>query len=185
MKPTPVAGYRLFSWPVIGRLRGGEEVQRHPDLILPTGVSEELVAEALAMVDNIPEGPPEINVDLGRTIGLSQLVKVGSRDDTFFAQYPSLAGVAGDFFRFVRGRKAAPTSILSLSVHFDYYPGTRDYVYNFRLISCWVGPFVRGISHSKPGVQSIAAAQRAFWAKQALIDPGLHHSASVQPNFPW
>lgn len=129
----------------------------------------ELVKEALLTLspteDNVYTG-----VDLGRTIGTSDLVETSSSDDVFYAKRLNRA----NYTRFVRGRKPVKTSVISLVLHRQ--------ADSYLLYSAWIGwaapPFPRD-KQETPESRNFWMTHALAWGQQA-VQPN-----TERPDWPW
>jgi len=112
----------------------------------------ELVKEALLTLSP-DQDDVYMEVDLGRNIGTSDLVKTTMNDDVFYAKRLNRT----NYTRFVRGRQPVKTSVISLVLHRQ-----KD---GYLLYSAWVGwaapPF--------PNDEKETAESRDFWRNHALV----------------
>lgn len=95
--------------------------------------------------------------DMGRTIGYSEMIETRSGDTVFYARQNK----AGLYMKFVKNRKADPTSILSIVLE-------RDDDGDYELMNVWIGKMVPDV----PGSEKATDKSEAYWADHAIIYNG-------------
>jgi hypothetical protein len=110
---------------------------------------QELVASLAPNEDNI-----YIDKDMGREVGLSDLVETDETDKILYAKRLN----RDNYTRFARNRKAEPTNLVTVVLR-------KDPTGNYELWSAWIGP----ATPQFPGDESETPESKPFWQKHALV----------------
>jgi hypothetical protein len=130
----------------------------------------ELVQEFVA--DFVPDGDEIcVDKDMGRSVGLSDLVETGETDKIFYSKRLN----RDNYTRFVQDRKAETTNFATVVLR-------KDPAGDYELWSAWIGPAVPQF----PGDEFEKPESRPFWQKHALV----WGNQAVQPgtereDWPW
>lgn len=130
----------------------------------------ELVQEFVA--DFVPDGDEIcVDKDMGRSIGLSDLVETDETDKILYAKRLN----RDNYTRFVQNRKAESTNFVTVVLRKDHAGG-------YELWSAWIGPAVPQF----PGDEFEKPESRPFWQNHALV----WGNQAVQPgtereDWPW
>lgn len=139
---------------------GAKHMNAHRD-VLP------VLSEALSLLPSIEAGKQQVTVDLGRPAGLQPVVPTEDGDDIRYLRRAGRHGVS----RFVIGRSAIPTSLVTVVLHRENHFGKPA----IRIITGYFG----APSHREPEDTTFENEQLrtdaiAFWAKHAFAyDPAL------------
>lgn len=117
-----------------------------PDLL-------DLVQECVGTI-TVDDDNVYLDKDMGRVVGLSQLVETSPKDKVFYAKRVNYT----TYTRFVCNREPQPTRYISIVLH-------RDGVGGFELWSAWLGP----IAPQFPGDVFETSESKPFWRTHALI----------------
>ena len=126
----------------------------------------QVIAELEPEADNI-----YLDKDMGRTIGLTNLVTTGENDEILYAKRPHRT----TYTRFALHRQAEPTRFVTIALR-------KDAAGDYELWSAWLGR----AAPQFPGDEFETPASKPFWQSHALvwgtqaIEPG-----SETPNCPW
>ncbi|MEK7603095.1 MAG: hypothetical protein AAB459_02545 [Patescibacteria group bacterium] len=124
----------------------GHYLSRQPYLI-------NIVIEAL---DRPNYGPSKINVeyDMGRVIGHSDIVTTNEKDTIFYAKPVKL----NSFTRFTKNRNPVPSNTLSLKL-------SKDDEGNYELFEAWIGPSTPPFPENQDSPQR----DKTFWQTHAHV----------------
>lgn len=134
-----------------------------PDLL---ELVQELVANLVPNDDNI-----YVDKDMGRPVGLSDLVETNGTDKILYAKRLN----RDNYTRFVQNRKAESTNFVTVVLR-------KDSVGDYELWSAWIGP----AAPQFPGDDFETPESRPFWQKHALV----WGNQAIQPgtereDWPW
>ena len=102
----------------------------------------------------LKEGVVDIEKDLGRIVGLSDLVETAPGDDIVYAKRPRRV----QYSRFVKNKQATPTSWITLRL-------LREKDHTYSLYTAFVGRQ----APSFPGGNFMPEQSREFWSHHALV----------------
>ncbi|HSX05692.1 MAG TPA: hypothetical protein VLF69_04445 [Candidatus Saccharimonadales bacterium] len=127
---------------------------------------QEIVGHLAPNEDNV-----YVDKDMGRPVGLSDLVETGETDKILYAKRLN----RDNYTRFVRNRKAEPTNFVTVVLH-------KDPEDNYELWSAWIGT----AAPQFPGDEFETPQSRLFWQRHALV----WGNQAVQPSteredWPW
>lgn len=125
------------------------QISRHPHLVT-------LIKE---VVSSLRLTGPQVSLEhnMGRTIGYSEMIETRPGDTVFYARQNK----TGLYMRFVKNRKADPTSILSIVLE-------QDDGGNYELMNAWIGKMVPDV----PGSEKATDKSESYWADHAIIYNG-------------
>ncbi len=132
---------------------------------------DNLAAEVVSQT-KINQPYVQLHVDLGRTVGTSDLVENSPGDEIVYAKRLN----RNEYSVFNKSKRAQPSSIVTIALEMQE-DGTCE------LVSTWIGP---SDSPSFPGTERETAESIEFWSKHSLvwgnqeIQPG-----SETKNYPW
>lgn len=134
-----------------------------PDLL---ALVKDLIAGLMATRDNI-----YLDKDMGRIVGLSDLVETDERDEILYAKRLN----RDNYTRFVRHRKAVPTTKVTVVLH-------KDAKGDYELWSAWIGAAVPQF----PGDANETAESKPFWRRHALVWGNQAIQAGTEvTDWPW
>jgi len=117
-----------------------------PDLLK---LVQEFIADLVAVDDNV-----YVDKDMGRAVGLSDLVKTSKTDKIIYAKRLN----RDNYTRFVLSRKAEPTNFVTIVLR-------KDTEGDYELWSAWVGR----AAPQFPGDEFETAESKPFWRIHALV----------------
>lgn len=127
---------------------------------------QECIADLAPVEDNIC-----LEKDMGRTVGLSDLVETSSTDEVLYAKRLN----RDNYTRFVLNRKAEATNFVTIVLR-------RDAEGNYELWSAWVGR----VTPQFPGDEFETAESRPFWRTHALVWGNQETKPNTERNdWPW
>ncbi|HTE22035.1 MAG TPA: hypothetical protein VK674_03260 [Candidatus Limnocylindria bacterium] len=116
---------------------------------------ESLALEALGQAE-LSGQYCQINVDLGRVVGETELVTTSETDEIFYAKRPA----RDTYMRFVKGRSRVPTRHITLHTN----KVARDPLL-YELFSTWMGK----VTPAFPGTPYEGPESKRFWSNHALV----------------
>jgi len=127
---------------------------------------QEVIVELEAVQDNLC-----IDKDMGRVVGMSDLVKTNDNDEIMYAKRMN----RNNYTRFAMHRRAVPSSFVTVVLQKDINGG-------YELWSAWIGPVVPQF----PGDEHEVPESRPFWRQHALV----WGNQAIQPGtetheWPW
>lgn len=161
---------------VIGLSQNGEQVYgylAHGSLATIIGRSPRLLTLIKEIISNQSLSRPAENIErnMGRSIGYSEVIETKPDDDIFYAQQSK----GEHYTRFVKHRKAESTTILSFGL-------TRDQDGNYELHRVTFGREPA----PTPNPSSPDQAHVTFWEHHAIVYSGqLIRSSTVQKTWPY
>jgi len=130
------------------------------------GLVREVVTQLEPTQDNV-----YIDKDMGRQVGMSDLVETGTHDEILYAKRLNRE----NYTRFVLNRTAQPTSMVTVILR-------KDTDGNYELWSAWIGP----ASPQFPGDEHETPQSKPFWQKHALVWGNQAIQPSTEKNeWPW
>lgn len=131
------------------RSLAAKRISRQPHLL-------GLIKETLRSV-TLKGEQPQLQKDLGRVIGQTDIVERSEKDIVFYAQRPH----STTFTPFVKNHPAAQTSSLTMLLQ-------RDEKGNYQLVDTWMG----GLRPPFPGESNETEQSKAYWMKHAIVMDG-------------
>jgi len=115
-----------------------------------------LIEEAVAGLN--PKGQLiELEYDMHRTIGYTDIVAIGQIDSVFYARQSNDSG----YTRFVKNHKSDPASFISVVI-------ARDKAGDYEIQDTWLGKMFPAL----PGEPDETATSKAFWQAHAVVYNG-------------
>jgi len=141
----------------------GKYLSRRPYLI-------NIIKEALVN-NNLKGLHMEVEIDMGRVIGSTDIVETSEKDNIYYAQPVKNA----NYSRFVKNRPPQPSRKLTIIVQ-------KDDIGNYEVTDTWIGP----CSPPFPGHENATDESRPYWENHALVqDAQIIQSRSITKVCPY